>query len=226
MTERDDAGPGTSRDGLAWPCGPASPLRRGAVHVWRAHLDRVEDELLHVLSEQEHARAKRFPRRGGGVLWARSRAVLRVLLARYLDADPAALTLRADASGRPSLRELQPISFSLSHSGASAMYAFTCRAAVGVDIETAPRPLNEKALAHRLLSPERAERLELLEPMERRQALMQAWTRREAEFKCGVAGEKPTHLWVIDLDVGPSGSAALAVRQCLRPELLRRSWSG
>lgn len=193
--------------------------------MWRADLDCVGDELLHVLNEDEHDRAERFPRRSGGLMWARSRAILRTLLARYLNADPARLILRAEPSGRLVLPDPCPISFSLSHSGASALYAFARLAGLGVDIEGAARSLNESALARRLLDPERKQQLEELGPQERRRALIQAWTRREALVKCGPPGAVLTRRWLFDLDVGPSECAALAVRRAMKPQVLCRSWA-
>ena len=80
---------------------PARPkLGRGEVHVWLADLQGVGEVLLGSLSQRERERASHIisPRRRE--LWMRSRAVLRDLLACYLDADPLAVPLDNDGRGR------------------------------------------------------------------------------------------------------------------------------
>jgi hypothetical protein len=73
-------------------------------------------------------------------LWTRSRGVLSTLLGRYLGTDPRALRFVRGAHGKPSLLDLAAGasdaaaitpggSFSLSHSGELALYAFTALSA-------------------------------------------------------------------------------------------------
>ncbi len=177
--------------GLVWAAGPARPaLGEETVHVWRADLERVDDRLLRSLSEQERARAAAFPRPGAGKLWAHSRALLRDLLGRYLGAAPPALGLEPDKTGRLTLAGPQPISFNLSHSGPLALYAFASRAPVGVDVEVGARPVNERALARRLMGSAGETRLSGLTPEERRRELLREWVRREALLKCAGPGER------------------------------------
>src|ERR1700677_2321547 len=78
--------------GQSWAPAPALPRgAAGAVHVWRADLRAVDDELGELLCEQELARAERLLSHSDRVRWTRCRGVLRALLARYLGLDPRAL---------------------------------------------------------------------------------------------------------------------------------------
>jgi len=192
-----------------WRPGPASPaLQADSVDVWRADLAGAGDELAASLSEQERSRAAGFPSPAAGRLWAASRGILRELLARYTAERPQDVPLHADQSGRLSLPGPVQLSFSLSHSGQLALYAFASAVPVGVDVETA-RSINETALARRLLGAAQAQALSRLPAAERRRELLRAWTRREARLKCMQAGEAGEP-WLIDLDVGGGAAGALA----------------
>lgn len=230
--------------GAAWPPGPQAPRLAGeaAVELWLADLADAPESLVELLSEQELTRAARFPGTRRGALWARGRGILRELLGRYLSRDPRDLRLEAQAGGRPWLAEgsrrapaaapcasQSELSFSLSHSGRLAIYAFA-RAPVGVDIELVGRPRDEVALAIRAFGPAEAARLASLEPKERQREFLRSWVRLEARLKrrgTGFAGDwreaDPPADWVTDLEVGRQAVAALACRQPPR-DLGRWSW--
>jgi 4'-phosphopantetheinyl transferase len=175
--------------------------------VWRADLVTVGDTLEDLLCADELARAARIVPEHNRVLWARSRGVLRALLARYLDADPRALRFKLGPHGKPALHggagQASDLRFNLSHSGEIVLVAVTAGLEVGVDIECS-RPC---------YTPE----------------LLRTWTQREAVVKClgtGLASAPadPTPgLWTTELDVGPRAAAAIAVEGG-RCELRRWDW--
>jgi len=121
------------------------------VHVWRADLDAVDDDdLLELLSREEHARGEGILRDGARRRWLRARGALRALLGRYTESDPRAIRFIEGSYGKPALppklsgasapcagsrsaRAGLP-SFNLSHSGGLALYAFTQERAVGIDV--------------------------------------------------------------------------------------------
>jgi 4'-phosphopantetheinyl transferase len=240
-----------ARSPHAWTEAPArTPLGEGQVHVWRADLRTVSDDLTGLLSSEECVRARRFPHAHSGQLWKRAHGVLRALLGGYLEIDPTMLrfaateygkpTLVADAPGarralgsmgRPHTRQpnAASLSFNLSHSGALALYAFARERAVGVDVEVAKRPIDELAIAARVFGPERAQCLERLEPVIRKREFLRAWVRHEAALKCvgagigGEAGSGREDVWVAELDLGWQAAAAVALE---RPpeELCRWEW--
>lgn len=239
--ERSGSRPGGGRP---WATGPRSPLLPdGTVHVWRVDLMRVPDELTAALCSDEHARALRIAGALKRQLWSRSRAVLRDLLGRYLLVDPSSLQFAYGAHGKPGLpaSSSAAISFNLSHSGHTALYAIARTATVGVDIEMAQRAFDELAIARRVFGQAAARRLSALSPVRRREAFTEAWTRHEAELKClGVgighaAADEDRRPWSVALPLTGGGAAALAVEQAprqvrcwawappTRPRRLRRS---
>jgi 4'-phosphopantetheinyl transferase len=215
----------------SWTPGPRDPqLGAAAVDVWRVDLAGAADDLLELLSAHEHARAERMARARDRTLWARSRGVLRALLGRYLQADPRELSLATSAGGKPVLdtqnartervADATRLCFNLSHSGETALYAFSRAGRVGIDVEATRRPVDSVALATRALGPAEAARLRKLDPQTRAQEFLRAWVRHEAALKCVGTGiwadpekEAEPQPWTADLDLGGPGCAAIAVER-------------
>jgi 4'-phosphopantetheinyl transferase len=186
------------------------------VHVWRAGLTTVTDDIAELLCEQERARAARLLSDRSRRLWTRSRGVLRALLGRYLHEDPGTLCFSAGPQGKPQLRG-QRLSFNLAHSGRLALYAIAETGAVGVDVEAARRQINEVALAARTFGPDEARRLAGLDRVSRECEFLRLWVRHEAKLKCRGTGigepppdAGPGELWITELDVGGQAAAAVA----------------
>lgn len=167
----------------------------GIVDIWRADLATAGDELEDLLCAEELARAACIlpPRRR--ILWARSRGLLRALLACYLDRDPRTLDFMLGPHGKPALlaedgNPATDLRFSLSHSGRFALVAVTAGRDVGLDIECA----NERHTAE----------------------FLRAWVAREAAVKCrgtglgGAEGSSKDGLWMSELDIGPDAIATVA----------------
>lgn len=155
-------------------------------------------------------------------MWTRSRGALRVLLARYLDADPRELRFVLGDHGKPRLESEQPetwreggsgpdedLRFNLSHSGELMLLAVTEGREVGVDVERGRARYTAEFL--------------------------RAWTTREATVKCLGSGlvsapiareDAPEELWTAELDIGPRAFAAIAVEGAEACELYRRDWPG
>jgi 4'-phosphopantetheinyl transferase len=215
----------------AWAAGPLCPqLADGAVHVWRADLNEVAEDLGKLLCSEERARAERMVDERNGELWRRSRGLLRALLGRYLQREPSSLRFSTGEHGKPALADdsSPTVNFNMSHSGQLALYAFSDAGAVGVDVEVARRPTDEVAIAARVLGASEAARLRALDPETRRQEFLRAWTRYEAELKClgmgiggtdgGIEGTRP---WVADLELGQGAACAVATA---RPARELRCW--
>jgi len=213
----------------SWASGPLQPrLAEHAVHVWRADLTVVADDLAELLSPEEHLRAKRFPSARNEQRWTRARGVLRALLGRYLDTDPRTLRFVQGAHGKPMLLDAvvgvsasgRQLSFNMSHSGQLALYAFNEMGAIGVDVEIARRKINEVALAGRTFGQAEAERLETLDPATRTREFLRAWVRHEAKLKClgtgigrSAAGTDGSEPWIAELEMGAGASGAVALER-------------
>jgi 4'-phosphopantetheinyl transferase len=196
--------------------------------VWRVDLAGVTDDLLELLSTRERARAERIARLQDRAFRARSRGVLRALLGRYLHTDPGTLRLATDERGKPSLDpertrtvredDSRRLSFNLSHSGETAVYAFTKAGPVGIDVEVARRPIDSVAIAARAFGPAEAARLRDLDPEAREREFLRAWVRHEAALKClglGLGGSAEEQgepaPWIAQLEMGARAAAAVAV---------------
>jgi len=201
----------------AWATGPARPLlNECAVHVWRAELRTVTDDLAELLCKQERTRGERLLSEDDARLWMRSRGVLRALLGRYLEEDPNSLRFSTGAHGKPELTS-QTLSFNLAHSQGLALYAIAETGAVGVDVEVARRRVNEVALAARTFGPAESRRLAGLDPAGRTREFLRLWVRHEAELKrrsTGIGGVIPdadsSGSWIKELDMGERAAAAVA----------------
>jgi phosphopantetheinyl transferase len=107
------------------------------VHVWRADLEAVGDDLLELLDGEARRRAVRILGEQTRRRWLRARGVLGALLGRYLAEDPCALRFAVGAHDKPCLIDYagsssmgssrwqapRPLSFNMSHSCACALYA-------------------------------------------------------------------------------------------------------
>src|SRR5437764_173212 len=83
---------------------PREPcLAPGELHVWVADLRRVEDTIRRVLDDGERQREREIAGERERTVWARSRGVLRELIARYGGADARSLRIETQASGKPLL---------------------------------------------------------------------------------------------------------------------------
>jgi 4'-phosphopantetheinyl transferase len=212
-------------------------LEPGSLHVWRAALDATGERVLESLSPDERARAERFSHQRRGLLWARSRGVLRALLAAYLDVDAGEIELSRDERGKPIVASScadSALAFNLSHSGGLALYAFA-ETDVGVDVQVPRRrPADYVALAARAFGATTARRLERLSAHQREREFMRLWAAYEARLKCRglgilssrVASDEETpedELWSAELDLGREAAGAVASAAAPR-ELRCFSW--
>lgn len=170
------------------------------VHVWSARLTLRQgsgqvstqnkfEVFYGTLSTDERKRAESFVHERDRKRYIIARGILRELLGHYLGMAPEQVCLSYGANGKPHLADSlagSGLEFNLSHAANSAVYAFTNRTQVGIDIE----PLN-KGLAWRQLAPivfsarEQAELAEIPED-EKAEAFLRGWTRKEAFVKgCG-----------------------------------------
>lgn len=222
-----------------WPSGPLQPrLQRAVIDVWRVDLSAFADRQVSLLDEQERKRAAAVLSERDRRLWSASRGALRTLLGRYLQLDPSTLRFRSSAHGKPALRAaadgLAP-RFNLSHSRELALYAFSERDELGVDVELVRKRSDERpsrdyvALAERAFGKDAAQYLQRVPPPEREREFLRRWTRYEAALKrldVGISdGRTPLDRhasWIAELDIGIDGAAAVA---CAWPARELRLWN-
>lgn len=173
------------------------PLEPQMVHVWRARIADFSDlarQLIHLLSESELQRSRRYESSIARTAFIVRRSLLRLLLSAYTNVRPSSLLLRTDPAGKPRLEGPnlgRPIRFSVSSSGDLVLMAFSADREVGVDVETV-RPTDWAGLARWFLPDEEIARLEAMAPAERQERFFRLWSRMEACVKAtgsGISGE-------------------------------------
>lgn len=189
-------------------------LREREAHIWRASLAQTEQSVQHlkeVLSREELATASRFRFERDRRRWIAAHAILRLLLAHYIDADPAAFRFGTNAYGKPFLAfpaPSPPFEFNLSHTGDLVLYAFASAAQVGIDIEYQQEGLDYEALARVSFSQREQVTLHALPQQSKCAAFFSCWTRKEAYMKArGLGLSLPSAFF--DVSLAPGESAAL-----------------
>lgn len=188
------------------------------VHLWRIDLDRVavaEARWQHILSGEELARAKRFRFSRDRQNFSATRALLRIILGRYVDSNPETIVFRYSQENKPSLElgpGASPVEFNVSHSGSRALLAFARGREVGVDIELVRSNFDYESLARHFFSPAEQKELAAIEPPEKCRGFFRCWTRKEAYIKANGAGlSLPLDGFDVSLKMGEK-NALLATR--------------
>jgi len=164
------------------------------VHVWRSELDLSGAELGKLaktlaLDEQARAARFRFPRDRRRFIVARG--VLREILARYLDRDPAKLQFCYAPFGKPALTSNSGgdgLRFNVSHSHGFGLYAVSFHRELGVDLECIRTNFPWEPIAERFFSPEEIEALYSVPRGLKYEAFLNCWTRKEAFVKARGGG--------------------------------------
>lgn len=184
------------------------------------------------MSVDEQQRGDRIRSAKGRADFLGSRAWLRLLLGRYLGAEPAAVRFAVDARGKPQVVEGGSLCFSLSRSAGSALIAVTRGRSVGVDVERA-RGVDHDGVAKRYFAPAEVDLLQGLPEAARAEAFFGLWVRKEAVAKASgeglakcigldVRNDVTSDRWsVASLDVRPGFAAAVSVDGALGPVIIR-----
>ncbi len=198
---------------LAWPTAPTLlTMPDGDMHVFLADIDKAQTSRSRYewsLSSEERDRASRFVHALDRARFVARRGLLRELLSSYTGIDADQIRLQYSDTGRPSLHEGQNpagLRFSLSTRGNLALYAFTCRGDVGIDLERAQPVANLLELAGQQLSGPEYELLCSLPESSRLEMFYTIWTCKEAYIKA--RGIIPLRQFTVS--IGPAGKPELS----------------
>jgi 4'-phosphopantetheinyl transferase len=143
-----------------------------------------------VLDDAEQKRASRFYHARNRHRYVAGRIWLRHLLGAALGQDPSRLSFECGHKGKPHLSKSQRhgLRFNLSHSGRHVIFALSCEAELGIDLEnidpSSPRGRELQDMAPRVFSArELALWRDLPDPEEQRMVFFRAWVRKEAYLK-------------------------------------------
>jgi 4'-phosphopantetheinyl transferase len=174
----------------SWQAPALKPtLSEDEIHVWRAPLNISNATLTSFaacLDTDEQARAARFHFDRHRNQFIAGRGWLRTITGWYLETDPAKLIFKNSDFGKPSIGEsveTVPLRFNLAHSGELALYAFTLRREVGIDIEVIDPKFASETIAHQFFSPKEVAALLEFPINQRPPAFFDCWTRKEAFIK-------------------------------------------
>jgi 4'-phosphopantetheinyl transferase len=162
------------------------------VDIWRADLEVHElNRLQNSLSPDELDRAARLHFARDRRRFIIGRAILRDILARYLDQPPAELRFSYSAHGKPNLGrnwDSAGLRFNLSHASSLAVYAIACNREVGVDVERIEPKCAVGEIADKFFTPNETATLRSLPANLLSEAFFNCWTRKEAYMKARGAG--------------------------------------
>lgn len=167
--------------------GVSPVFNRTEVHLWSATIPSTAnlDELARFLSDDETARAKTFHFDLDRRRFIFRRAILRVLLSRYLELQPSAIRFSYNEFGKPALgnQDRRDLKFNSSDSGDLLEIAIASDREVGIDIELLDGELPLEEIATRFFSPNEVAQLKGLPQSLRQAGFFNCWTRKEAYIK-------------------------------------------
>lgn len=157
------------------------------IHVWSLVLSTARiDELLPLLAEDEHVRAREFIFQKDHDRYVAVRGWLRRLCGAYLQEDPAALRFRYGAAGKPALAANIgdiDLRFNVSHTHDLALLAFSLGREVGVDVEYIDGQVDVVDLARTCFSDEEQHVFHSYTGDPQLALFFQYWTSKEAYIK-------------------------------------------
>ena len=190
-------------------------LPKNEVHLWHCRFDAHRDCLEtigSILSREEKDKSERFKFKIHRERSIISRGVLRMLLGKYLQANPRDLQFGYTEYGKPFLKDESGLRFNLSHSHNRAVFAFVSDSPIGVDIEKIKTDFQVMEVARNFFSSDEILALETFPLKERAAGFYRCWTRKEAFIKAQGSGLSfPLTSFSVSLN---SDS----------PELLRTEW--
>jgi 4'-phosphopantetheinyl transferase len=173
---------------MKWMMPRAAPtIRSGEVHLWLGltGLSRIDDPVASGCSPEELARAARLYRAADRTLFVLAHAMLRDVLAGYLNTAASAIALRAGRHGKPELADARhaDLRFNLSHSGDAVLCAVTRGREIGVDIEAVVAHEDLLSIGSHFFAEDECAALAACTDRDRVTLFYLLWTRKEAYLK-------------------------------------------
>ena len=181
-------------------------LNDACIDIWCFPLS-IEFPGAHkLLSEDEDIRANRFHFPRHKRRFTVARAVLRLILSRYLKVAPSSLIFTTNKYGKPLLVNDPSWHFNISHSGEMALLAVSKHHPMGIDLEYfSERPY--EGIAKSLFSPKEIQTLEQAARHLKPLIFFHTWSQKESFIKaCGMGLSYPTQQFdvpILDNDNQP-----------------------
>jgi 4'-phosphopantetheinyl transferase len=177
--------------------GPATPLSLDGetIDVWGCSLEGSEADRQRCegwLSEEERARAARFVHAEDQTRFILAHGSLRMILVRYLAAEPAALRFHVGPAGKPVLLDrqggLHVVRFNLSHSHGRMLVSVAKGREVGIDLEAIRDNRQVLKLAERFYTPAETQWIKSRPVSDRAVQFYRLWVAKEAILKAQGTG--------------------------------------
>jgi 4'-phosphopantetheinyl transferase len=172
-----------------------------SVDLWQLELSDIPAAAASLmLSDGERTHAGRYVVLNERLRFVRGRALLRLVLATYLETEPPLVPLVPGANRKPALLGSGLI-FSLSRAGDHFLCVVASSRAVGIDVEPLSILPNLDELLFVCTRRERIWILAGIDPIERSMRFLRIWTRKEAVLKAlGNRGPSPDEIDVCDIN--------------------------
>jgi len=167
-------------------------LNDSRIDLWQFSLEHEFSGAATLINAEEQARADRFYFERHQRRFTVSRAMMRIILARYLNISPDRLEFTYSAHGKPEVINSQRLQFNLSHSGDLALLAVGKTYPLGVDLEHySARPY--EGIANNLFSQQEINEFKKVPPSLKPAVFFHIWSQKEAFIKaCGLGLSYPT----------------------------------
>ena len=155
-------------------------------HIWRADLEfdePLQSSFLKLLSPDEKSRAAKFRFAKDSRNFIIARGILRLLISKYLEMNPAEISFQYSEFGKPGIADNHSLQFNISHSQNIALFAFVKKLKVGVDVEFVNPDIQVKDIATNFFSSNEVLNLLALPEKEHTLGFFNCWTRKEAFIK-------------------------------------------
>lgn len=162
-------------------------LNEARIDLWQFSLAHELPNTLQLLSAEEQARTARFYFSRHQRRFSTARAVLRIILARYLNTKPEHLNFSYNAHGKPEVINTLKLQFNLSHSGDLALLAVGKGFPMGIDIEQySARPYD--GIAKNLFSKQEIDEFITIPNALKPAVFFHIWAQKEAFIKASGLG--------------------------------------
>jgi 4'-phosphopantetheinyl transferase len=169
--------------------GTVMSIAGGTVQVVSVRLNSewsATGELAQCLSDDERFRARRFVFERDRYRFVVGRAHLRKFLASRLGIQPDAVEFVYGRHGKPALSRrfaASELHFNVAHSEDVAVYAFSRKREIGVDVEAVREMKDADEIASRFFSQSEYDTYRALDRYEKAFGFFSCWTRKEAFIK-------------------------------------------
>ncbi|MCX7117244.1 MAG: 4'-phosphopantetheinyl transferase superfamily protein [Legionellales bacterium] len=172
-------------------------LKHDRIDIWQFPLHAEFNHAEALLDETEKNRAKRYHFARHQRRFTVARAMMRVILAKYLNTNPLSLIFSYEKHGKPRLHHPSEITFNISHSDDLALLAVGQTFPLGVDLEFfSARPY--EGIAKNLFSIAENQALKEATAALKPLVFFKIWTQKEAFIKtCGLGLAYPTQEFTI-----------------------------